>query len=178
MYVFCMVLKTLILTSLTLSFSLVFFPTVTDAETRPDSRGLRHSADPFGSGTRFSMDKLRFPKIFLKGFSAKSDNSTACQNFYRGLRRFRCISCAAKVLGVLLNRFWRVLEQSWNHLGAILDLQTNPGVILEPFWSHLGVILDLLSSILTTQCLRFRSRSCPKVIFEGCLEQNQGSGDA
>ena len=53
-----------------------------------------------------------------------------------------------KVLGVLLNQFWRVLEQSWNHLGAILDLQTDLGAILEPFWKHFGAILDLLSSTL------------------------------
>ena len=64
-----------------------------------------------------------------------------------------------------MNRFWRVLEQSWNHLGAILDLQTDLGDILELFWSYLGAILDLLSSILTTQCFRFRSRSCPDVHF-------------
>ena len=51
---FCMVQKTSILTPLKLSFSLVFFITVTDAETRPDSRGLRHSADPFGSSTGFA----------------------------------------------------------------------------------------------------------------------------
>ena len=48
--------KTSIWTPLYLSFSLVFFLSVTGAETRPDSRGLRHSADPFGSGTRFSLD--------------------------------------------------------------------------------------------------------------------------
>ena len=43
---FCTFQKTSILTPLKLSFSLVFFITVTGAETRPDSRGLRRSADP------------------------------------------------------------------------------------------------------------------------------------
>ena len=37
---FCMVQKTSILTPLKLSFSLVFFITVTDAETRPDIERL------------------------------------------------------------------------------------------------------------------------------------------
>ena len=49
---FCMVQKRSILTPLKLSFSLVFFTTVTDAEMRPDSRGLRHSADPLSSNRR------------------------------------------------------------------------------------------------------------------------------
>ena len=38
-----------------LSFSLVFFLSVTGAETRPDSRGLRHSADPFFSSFSFHV---------------------------------------------------------------------------------------------------------------------------
>ena len=48
---FCTFWKTSILTPRTTFFFFVFFISVTGAETRPDSRGLRHSADPFGSGT-------------------------------------------------------------------------------------------------------------------------------
>ena len=50
----------LILTPLKLSFSLVFFISVTDAETRPDSIGLRQSADP-----------STFPEQRLQSFAAR-----------------------------------------------------------------------------------------------------------
>ena len=53
---FCMVQKTSILTPLKLSFSLVFFISVTGAETRPDSSGLRHSADPYVFLTQLGKD--------------------------------------------------------------------------------------------------------------------------
>ena len=39
---------------------------------------------------------------------------------------------------MLLKRFWRVLEQSWNHLRAILNLQTALGDILEASEAILG----------------------------------------
>ena len=92
--VFCMVHQTSILTPRILSFSLVFFPSITDAETRPDSIGLRHSADPF------TFREQRF-----QSFSARLQ-------VYQGRFRdfLRALEPAPEALG-------GVLEPSWSHFG-------------------------------------------------------------
>ena len=80
---FCTFQKSSILTPLYLSFSLVFFPSVTGAETRPDSRGLRHSADPFWK--RHMIFKGEVSRmVSSKIVSAKSYISTAFQRLLYG----------------------------------------------------------------------------------------------
>ena len=92
---FCMVRKTSISTPRTLSFSLVFFISVTaQSETRPDSIGLRHSADPF------TFREQRF-----QSFSARF-------HVYQGRFRdfLRAFEPALEALG-------GVLELSWSYFG-------------------------------------------------------------
>ena len=82
-------------TPLSLSFSLVFFISVTaQSETRPDSIGLRHSADPF------TFREQRF-----QSFSARLQ-------VYQGRFRdfLRALEPAPEALG-------GVLEPSWSHFG-------------------------------------------------------------
>ena len=66
--------------------------------------------------------------------------------------------------------FWAGSGMSWSDLVAILDSKIesswNHFAPSKQYWGHLIVILNSFwTFIITTHCVRFKSRSCPKGHF-------------
>ena len=135
---FCMVRKTSISTPRTLSFSLVFFPSVTaQSETRPDLEAYAIPPTPLEAAPDFPWI-IRFSEYYSPRFQREVRQLNSLSEFLQRFEEIQVYQLRCKgswsAFEPVLDGFGAILEPSW----AILDLKTDLGAIWEPFWSHPG----------------------------------------